>query len=163
MEFLGAFAVPCIICFLAAIILYVIEMFMPGFGVAGILGTCCFVAVIVMQFVGNTVTAALWVSGVLLVILTVALVLVLRSFQKGKLAKSRFVLHDRIAASSSPVSAEADASLVGRSAVAVTPLRPSGIVELDGKRLNVETYGNFIAAGTSVTIVAVEGFNVYVQ
>lgn len=163
MGFLGALAVPCIICFVAAVILYVIEMFLPGFGVAGILGTCCFVAVIVMQFVGNTVSAALWVSGVLLVIIAVALVLVVRSFQKGKLSKSRIVLHDRIDTSSSPVVTESDASLVGKTAVTVTPLRPSGIVEVDGKRLNVETYGNFIPAGQTVSIVSVEGLNVYVR
>ena len=163
MEFLGVLAVPCIICFLAAVVLYVIEMFLPGFGVCGILGSCCFVAVIIMQFIGNSVTAALWVTGVLLLLLAIALVLVMRSFQKGKLSRSRIVLHDKIDANSSPIVAEGDASLVGKTAVAVTPLRPSGLVELDGKRINVETYGNFIAAGTAVTIVSVEGLNVYVK
>ncbi len=163
MGFLGALAVPCIICFLAAVILYAIEMFMPGFGIAGILGSCCFVAVIVMQFVGNTLTAALWVTGVLLVLLTAALILVVRSFQRGKLSRSRIVLHDNIEANSSPVTDDERSTLVGKTAVSVTPLRPSGLVELDGKRLNVETYGNFIPAGTSVTIVSAEGLNIYVK
>lgn len=163
MGVLGALAVPCIICFVAAVILYAIEMFLPGFGVAGILGSCCFLAVIVMQFVGNTVSAALWITGILLVIIAAVLVLVVRSFQKGKLSRSRIVLHDNIEANSSPTASETDAMLVGKTAVAVTPLRPSGLVELDGKRLNVETYGNYIPAGTTVRVVSVEGLNVYVQ
>ena len=163
MGFLGSLAIPCIICFVVAVVLYVIEMFLPGFGIAGILGSCCFVAVIVMQFAGNSVANALLVSAIMLVLIAAALLVFIRSFQKGKLSKSKIVLNEHINTSSSPVAGQELSSLVGRTCVSVTPLRPSGIAEIDGKRINVETYGNFVSAGTEVVIVQVEGLNVFVK
>lgn len=163
MSFLGSLAIPCIICFGVAVILYVIEMFLPGFGVAGILGSCCFAAVIIMQFAGNSVANALLVSAIMLILVTVALLLFMRSFQKGRLSKSKIVLDDHISTSSSPIAGQDLAALIGRTCVSVTPLRPSGIAEIDGKRIHVETYGNFVASGTEVVIVQVEGLNVFVK
>lgn len=47
---LGPLAVPCILCFLFGILMFIVEMFTPGFGVAGGLGIASFAAIIVMQF-----------------------------------------------------------------------------------------------------------------
>lgn len=43
---------------------------------------------------------------------------------------------------------------LGRGGVAVTPLRPTGIVVVHGSRLEATTEGEFIAAGSRVRIVA---------
>ena len=52
---------------------------------------------------------------------------------------------------------------MGKTGTAVTALRPAGIVEIEGERLNVSTYGNFIDAGKEVTVASVEGLNVFVK
>ena len=48
------------------------------------------------------------------------------------------------------------AQLVGAVGHAVTPLRPSGVAEIDGQRLDVTTEGAFVAAGSRLRVVAID-------
>lgn len=160
---LGPLAVPCILCFLFGIVMFIVEMFTPGFGVAGGLGIASFAAIIVMQFLANSVTAALIVSAVLVLLLAVIILLFIRSFQKGALSRSRIVNTTAVEGESSPVAKEKNMSLIGKTGTAVTALRPTGIAEIDGMRMNVSTYGNFIDPGKEVVVAAVEGLNVFVK
>ena len=160
---LGSLAVPCILCFLFGILMFIVEMFTPGFGVAGGLGIASFAAIIVMQFLANSITSALIVTAVLVLLLAIIIVLFIRSFQKGALSRSKIVNDASLEGESSPVVKEKGKDIVGKSGVAVTALRPAGIVEIEGERLNVSTYGNFIDAGQEVTVAAVEGLNVFVR
>lgn len=50
------------------------------------------------------------------------------------------------------------ASLVGRTGTAVTDLRPGGIVEIDGQRIDVVTSGEFIGRGQPVEVVLDERY-----
>ncbi|CAN5609199.1 NfeD family protein [soil metagenome] len=54
-----------------------------------------------------------------------------------------------------PVGTESnpDESLVGATCVAVSDLRPGGIVEIDGHRLDVVTSGEFLPAGEAVEVI----------
>ena len=160
---LGSLAVPCILCFLFGILMFVVEMFTPGFGVAGGLGILSFAAIIVMQFLANSVTAALIVTAVLALLLAIIIVLFIRSFQKGALSRSRIVNATAVEGDSSPVNKERGMDLVGKTGTAVTALRPAGIAEIGGVRMNVSTYGNFIDPGKEVVVAAVEGLNVFVK
>ncbi len=160
---LGYLAVPCILCFLFGILMFIVEMFTPGFGVAGGLGIASFAAIIVMQFLANSVTAALIVTAVLVLLLAIIIVLFIRSFQKGAISRSKIINTTAVEGESSPVVREKDRDLVGKTGTAVTALRPAGIAEIDGERMNVSTYGNFIEAGKEVTVAAVEGLNVFVK
>ena len=143
--------------------MFIVEMFTPGFGVAGGLGIASFAAIIVMQFLANSLTAALIVSAVLVLLLAIIIVLFIRSFQKGALSRSRIVNNTAVEGESSPVIKEKGMSLVGKTGTAVTALRPTGIAEIDGVRMNVSTYGNFIEPGKEVVVEAVEGLNVFVK
>jgi membrane-bound serine protease (ClpP class) len=49
-------------------------------------------------------------------------------------------------------------SLAGRGGVAVTDLRPSGIAEIDGERVDVVSDGGYVAAGEPITVVRDEGY-----
>ena len=160
---LGPYAVPCILCFLFGILMFIVEMFTPGFGVAGGLGILSFAAIIVMQFLGNSVTAALIVTAILVLLLAIIIVVFIRSFQKGAISRSKLINTTAVEGESSPVNREKGLDLVGKTGVAVTALRPAGIAEIDGVRRNVSTYGNFIEAGKEVTVAAVEGLNVFVK
>ena len=160
---LGYLAVPCILCFLFGILMFIVEMFTPGFGVAGGLGIASFAAIIVMQFLANSVASALIVTAVLVLLLAIIVVLFIRSFQKGAISRSKLINTTAVEGESSPIVKEKGKDLVGKTGTAVTALRPAGIVEIDGERLNVSTYGNFIDAGKEVTVAAVEGLNVFVK
>ena len=160
---LGYLAVPCILCFLFGIVMFIVEMFTPGFGVAGGLGIASFVAIIVMQFLANSLTSALIVTAVLVLLLAVIVVLFIRSFQKGAISRSKLINTTAVEGDSSPVIKEKSMSLVGKTGTAVTALRPSGIADIDGVRMNVSTYGNFIEPGKEIVVTAVEGLNVFVK
>ena len=160
---LGSLAVPCILCFLFGILMFVVEMFTPGFGVAGGLGIISFAAIIVMQFLANSVTAALIVTAVLVLLLAIIIVLFIRSFQKGAISRSKLINNTAVEGESSATIKEKGKALVGKTGTAITALRPAGIVEIDGARMNVSTYGNFIEAGKEVVVDAVEGLNIFVK
>lgn len=60
-------------------------------------------------------------------------------------------------------SGRADAGLVGREGVAISYLRPTGIANIDGQRLDVVADGAFIEAGSRIKIVRVDGIKVVVR
>jgi len=53
-------------------------------------------------------------------------------------------------------------AFVGRTGTAVTVLRPTGAVEIDGERLDVVTEGEFLESGTAVRVLYVQGSRVVV-
>ena len=46
----GALWVPCLILCLFGLALLIVELMLPGFGISGIAGVLCLVAVIVIEF-----------------------------------------------------------------------------------------------------------------
>ncbi len=61
------------------------------------------------------------------------------------------------------VSADDYTAFLGQFGTAVTLLRPSGTAEIDGVRLSVVSEGEFIAEGTPVQVVMVQGSRVVVR
>ena len=61
------------------------------------------------------------------------------------------------------VSSDDYTSYLGQFGTAVTLLRPSGTVEIDDVRLSVVTEGEFIAPGTQVQVVMVQGSRIVVR
>lgn len=55
------------------------------------------------------------------------------------------------------------AYLGGRRGVAVSSLRPSGVAEIDGERVDVVTSGGYIPAGESIEVVRDDGYRRVVQ
>jgi membrane-bound serine protease (ClpP class) len=58
---------------------------------------------------------------------------------------------------------ETDAALVGRTGVVITPLRPSGTVDIDGRRLDVTADGAFIEVDATVQVTSVSGNYIVVE
>lgn len=61
------------------------------------------------------------------------------------------------------VSRRTRSELVGRTGVAISELRPVGTAEFDGERVDVSTEGDFVPAGTPVTVVEAEGMRLVVR
>ena len=162
-EMLGPTAVPTIVCLVLGLLFLVIEMFTPGIGVPCALGLTCLVAVVVMQLGWGNPTVALYIVAIVLLIMILAIILVIRSLQRGKLSRSFLVLDERIQSESTDVAGDRSRSLLGRGGVTVTPLRPAGIAEIDGKRVDVMTTGAFIGADVPVVVTNVEGLHIIVE
>jgi membrane-bound serine protease (ClpP class) len=122
----------------------------PGFGVPGILGVLSLGGGCVLLWqVGGPLLGAVGTFATLGI--TVAAVI---WFARSRAGRS-LVLADEIAGSGAPEAALA--ARRGSSGLAVSTLRPSGVVELGGERYDaVVRDGSFIAAGATVTVVGHE-------
>jgi len=144
-------------CVIIGFLLVMIEIFLiPGFGFAGVLGGAfiLFGAGLVWYDAGPVAgLAVLGGSGV-------AAVLLVWGFARSGAAR-RFILDKRLDAEQTQHAAAA--GLLDRVGVAVTNLRPSGSVEIDGDRHDVVTQGEFVDRGAAIRVVEVEGFRVVVE
>ena len=155
MDFL--FAHPAALAALAlGYVLLVFEFCIPGFGVPGILGSIlAVIGIIAMQ---PSPLQALIVVAVYVALLAAALVICLRSTANGRLSKSRLVLNEQAVHKQQDVRSD----LIGKTGTACTTLRPAGIAEIDGMRMNVVTEGDFIDADEKIRVAGVEGNRIVV-
>ena len=160
MEFLSNNLV-LILCGLAGFGMLLAEAFMPGFGVAGILGIILEVIAIWSAWVHHGTLFALILTVVIIVLIAVTVFLSYRSAMKGRLSKSPLVLKDEEAPAAE--SGEALRDLINREGIAVTPLRPGGNIEIDGKNVKAASTGELIPKGTRVSVTDAAGDHVVVR
>lgn len=153
----------------AGVVLLGLELLViPGFGVAGIAGIIAMVAGLGMALVGAGATGTVVIGALGRVAISILLALgggvVLLRFLPNLPFGRRFVLDTEMRAeagySSEPV---ADHRALGRTGTALSPLRPAGVAEVDGARLDVVSDGSFIEAGAPVEIIRVEGNRIVVR
>jgi membrane-bound serine protease (ClpP class) len=76
----------------------------------------------------------------------------------------RLVLETGMDATKGYVSApESDRRWLGRTGTALSPLRPAGIADIDGARVDVVSDGGFIDVGTPIEVTRVDGNRIVVR
>lgn len=161
-EFFAA-NLPIVLCFIIGVGLLVAEVFMPGFGVAGISGIVLEIISIILTYVKYGGLAALGLTVVILAVIGITISVSLRSATKGRLSKSRIILKDRETSAEGYLATADMEVFVGKEGEATTVLRPSGMADVDGIRLNVVSEGEYIPKGTKVRVVRVDGARVVVR
>lgn len=152
--------IPELVMMLAGFVLLVIEMYIPGFGLAGISGTALMVGgIIIMQ---PTPLQALILVLICVILLSIAFSLAMYSFSKGRLSRSKLVLNEALGKKDA-ASDEDLTYFVGKTGRTHTALRPAGIAEFDGVKLNVVSDGDFVGAQCSVCVERVEGNRIVVR
>jgi len=159
-SFLDGIQLYQILILLLGLILLIIEMFTPGFGVAGGLGLILLVAGIILT--ASTPLEALVMIVILLVILGIALTVVLHSAAKGRLSKT-LILKDSLNKEAGYIGTQDLEYFVGKEGTALTVLRPAGTAEFDGIRLDVVSEGDYIPKNSKVRIVQVTGPRIVVR
>jgi len=140
-----------------------VEVFvLPGFGIAGILGIGLVGASVLLAMVGNLPTMTDFVQAGAVLAAAMALTGAaiygwLRHLPHSTRWGGLFLRHSTMA-SEGFVSALPRAELIGREGKATTDLRPAGMASFDGERLDVVTEGEFVSAGTAVTVVRSDGY-----
>ena len=153
----------------AGVILLAIELLViPGFGIAGILGIAAILASLVLSMVGpgDTATFMLVAAGrvVLALLFALAASLVLLRFLPRLPFGRRLILERGLAAAQGYASApRSDAQLLGKRGRASSPLRPAGIAEIDGRRVDVVSDGELIDAGQFIEVTRVDGNRIVVR
>lgn len=161
-----------IVLFGVGVLLLLAEiLIIPGFGVAGISGLVLILGSLFAALVGNVgfdfPPAEALASAIVTMAITMVLLIVLM-FSIGRYLPrserfSQLVLAPELSSVSGYVSSDTADELVGKKGVSLTPLRPSGMAEFEGERIDVIASGEFIPSGTSVQVVRVRGSRVEVR
>ena len=162
LEFIAA-NLPIIICFVLGIGCLIAEAFMPGFGAPGITGVVLEVITLVMTWFQHGPVATLAMLLIVLLVLAIAISTSLRSITKGRLSKSSLVHSETESNEEGYRSIEDLSVFMDKEGTASSVLRPTGIADFDGVRLNVSSEGDYIPAGTKVRIIKVEGAKILVK
>jgi len=145
--------------FLIGILLMIMEIFLPG-GIVGAIGFISIVTGLIMAaYDTQQGLASLGIAALVTVI--VAVLLVKRYGVNGLFKK--FILGDVQRNEEGYVAPKDQRDLLHKSGVALTPLRPAGMVKVDGRRVDAVSVGGYVAAGTPVIVIQVEGTRIVVQ
>ncbi|MGA8574659.1 MAG: NfeD family protein [Candidatus Cybelea sp.] len=132
----------------------------PGHGLPGILGVGALLVAILFAFGMPFFFVGLETIATAIVLTVIGFTLAVRAVPENAWAH-RLAL---TAAQGPEYVASADyRDLRGRAGTAVSYLRPAGIASIDGRRVDVLTKGEFIAQGTPIRVVRVEGARVFVE
>jgi membrane-bound serine protease (ClpP class) len=164
------------IIFVIGVILLAIEIFLiPGFGITGILGIILMVgaSVLAMQNFTLPKTSFQWnwmlenlgyVSASAIGFLAVAWTFA-KYFPKTKALSGGIIAFGPAPAElhGGASKDEAHVSLVGKTGVAQSPLRPAGRAVIDSDFYDVVAQGSFIEEGTKITVAEVSGNRIVVK
>ena len=154
------------LAFIVGVALLLIELFViPGFGIAGIAGIGLMLGSVFFVFRSayKFETAMFTMSSA--IILAFVLAVGLSYLLPKTRAWNHLVLSAAMDSGSGFHSAPREdfQVYVGKTGVALTPLRPAGTVRVDDTRLDVVTVGDFIVRDTPVKIINVEGSKIFVE
>lgn len=154
---------------LSGVVLLLVEFFViPGFGFAGILGILALLAALVMSVVGSGATPEFFMLAAarILASLLVALLasfLLLRFMPRTPFGR-RLILDTGLGTGPASGSApESDVRWLGKRGHASSPLRPAGIADIAGARVDVVSEGELIEPGTPVEVTRVDGNRIVVR
>lgn len=146
--------------FVTGLILLVIEAIIPGFGLPGISGIILILIGIVLSM--GTVTSAI-ISLSIAIIITIFITILLVKYGHKSTLFNNIILNTSQQDEERYISTNVYDQYFGKTGRAVTGLRPSGTIEIDGQRLDAISQGEFIPKGTNIKVVKVEGSKIIVR
>jgi membrane-bound serine protease (ClpP class) len=147
----------------AALVLFLLEMFTPTFGVLTILGVLTMGVAAWLSF-----TYVSWILGAILVVaamlaIPVYFVIMPKVLPETWLGRKLFLRReDKTRADGTPEAHEENA-LIGKSARAETTLRPSGAIRVEGVRRIARAEQGIIEKGAEVKVIGSDGINLVVR
>jgi membrane-bound serine protease (ClpP class) len=148
-----------VLVFVIGIVLVGAEIFTSGFGLLGVSGLLCVALSIVLS--AANFTQGLLTLGLALLFAIVIILIAFRFLRKSSLW-DKIILSDAETRERGYVGPQDLSGYLGAEGVAVTPLRPSGTVEVAGERLDALTDGVYIAAGTKIIVTGTSSGSVVV-
>lgn len=146
--------------FVTGLILLVIEGIVPGFGLPGI-GGIILVIVGTILAMGNITSALMSIS--VAIIITAVITILLIKYGRHSPMFEKIILTAHQEDDKGYLSSTTKDEYLGKEGTTVSELRPSGFIEIDGKRIDALSEGNFIPKGTSIKVVRVEGSKIIVR
>ena len=153
----------------SGVILLIVEIFViPGFGIVGVLGIGAILAGLILSLVGagDTSQVVLMAAArvVFSLLLAVVASLVMLRFLPRLPFGRRMILQAGLGAGHQYGSApDNDLRWLGKKGRASSALRPAGIAQIEGERVDVVSDGELIDAGQSVEVTRVDGNRIVVR
>jgi membrane-bound ClpP family serine protease len=144
------------------LLLLIAEVFVPSGGLIGILAICCLV-ISVWQAFRQSTTVGLWFLMGDFLLMPVALAVAVYLWPKTPLARRVFLKPPEPDEIEVAHSSQRLDHLIGQFGRALTPLRPSGLVDFDGRRLDALSEDGLIPSGALVQAVRVRGGQLIVR
>ncbi len=144
---------------IAGMMLIGAEIFVPG-GVLGVIGALSLVIAGILGFTIFPPGIAAMIAVGMIGLVGIVMLLWIRIFPRtaiGRQMTDSLDLKDAKSADDSLV------ILVGKTGITRSPLRPSGFVEIDNRRIDVMTQGEMIDTDRPVRVTSVEGNRVIVE
>jgi len=156
----GLAGIETILLLVGGVILLLIELHTPGFGVPGITGIIALFISLYMVLGGgiNAIRSIILTS----ILILGTIILFIRYLPESFVWK-RIALREATKTEAGYTVVNVDQSLVGKEGVAVTLLRPVGVVEIENRRYDCLTEGEYIPSGTRVVVTKVIGNKIFVR
>lgn len=138
----------------------IIEIFVPSFGIFGIVGIALLLLTIFLT--AKTVAEGIIMFLILLAVATILILVAIRIATKGKLAKKILNL-STFSEEDGFHGIEVDSVAQEEVGFALTVLRPAGKGDFEGKIVDVVTKGEFIAKDTPIVVERIDGLNTIVK
>jgi membrane-bound serine protease (ClpP class) len=157
---LGDWSLLTAFLYVMGIVLLLVEGMVPGFGVAGIAGLAMVLASVVM-ISSNFFQAVLMLIGTIAV--AILLIITLYKLGYGKGYMKSMILSTEQKNDEGYVSAKGYEEYLGMKGTVLTPLRSSGTILLDGKRIDAVSEAEFIGKDAEVEVIKIEGSRIVVR
>ena len=160
-NILAGYASPIsIFFFILGVFLLIVEAFIPGFGIPGVLGILAiFLGLMTAMHSVNAALTSLTIAS--LFTLATILILIKKGVRSPWLDRVTLKVSNnkKSGYSSSPQSSVQ----VGDLGIALTSLRPSGFISIQGERLDAISEDGFIEKSNPVEVVKVQGSKIIVR
>jgi membrane-bound serine protease (ClpP class) len=132
----------------------------PGHGAPGVLGGAVLLLSVLLAFGTPMIFVAMQTVATAIIVTLILFYLATRIFPENAWIKR---LTFAGAQGADYVTSADFTTLLGKSGVASSYLRPAGVALIDGSRVDVLTQGEFIQQGTPVRVTRVEGARIFVE
>ena len=146
--------------FATGLLLLVVEGFVPGFGLPGISGIIFVTAGTVLAM--GSLSSAIASLSIAIILTTIVTVILIKLGFRSKLL-DRIVLKSEHSNERGYLSVDSSDIYLNKTGISITELRPSGFIEIDGKRLDALSDGSFIPKDVQIEIFRVEGSKIFVR
>lgn len=158
---------PVILCLILGIVLILVEIFQPGFGIFGTSGGILVVLAVILRAIyhteGDDVLAQIFIMiFVVALFIIVGFCLMILTSKMGWLKRTPLIEESTAVGEVSDGTANYQ-GMEGKLGYAMTDMRPVGKIAVDGMTYDAQAESFFIENGKGVKIVQVEGAKIIVR
>lgn len=148
------------IFFIVGLVLLAFEVVVPG-AILGVAGGLSLLIGVVVAFMEHGEKGGLLALAVAVIAVGFLLYLEFQVLPRTRIGRRMFLNKAIDGTSQAPVADPADA-VVGRDALALTALGPTGVVQVAGKRYEARCDSGFAAEGARLRVIGIESFQLVV-